>query len=254
MNIPAAIPAEQLPTLIDRAAQALMNARSSAEVLEARDMATVAYTAAKAAGRMARAKEAHDTVLSHVYRAQADALLIESRAKMRLADEYDAAQERGEAAKRGGDRRSDQSSQGEPLISPDDVGGKKALHEARRLRDAEKADPGVIERNVGEVIDRGDEPTRAELRRSLKAAVAEGARRPSNKNPHHVPDALRDAVIVFSGRCENIADQPDLAGLARWRGAEFTAKRARENAGKALRALQQFIDTFDSHEADNAQE
>lgn len=36
--------------------------------------------------------------------AQADALLIEARAKMRLADEYDAAQARGEVAKGGGDR------------------------------------------------------------------------------------------------------------------------------------------------------
>jgi hypothetical protein len=34
-------------------------------------------------------------------RAQADALLIESEAKRRLADEYDAAQERGEIAKQG---------------------------------------------------------------------------------------------------------------------------------------------------------
>ena len=58
-------------------------------------MARVAYDAAKTAGRMARAKQAHDDVIGAVYRAQADALLIEARAKMRLADEYDAAQERG---------------------------------------------------------------------------------------------------------------------------------------------------------------
>jgi methyl coenzyme M reductase alpha subunit len=35
------------------------------------------------------------------HRAQADALLIESRAKRCLADEYDAAQERGEIARQG---------------------------------------------------------------------------------------------------------------------------------------------------------
>ena len=43
----------------------------------------------------ARKPAAHDDVLGAVYRAQADALMIEARAKMRLADEYDAAQERG---------------------------------------------------------------------------------------------------------------------------------------------------------------
>lgn len=59
------------------------------------------YDAAKSAGRMANAKRAHDDVIASVYRAQADALLIESRAKSRLADEYDAAQERGEVAKSG---------------------------------------------------------------------------------------------------------------------------------------------------------
>lgn len=101
MNQIATIRQENLPDLVQRAANALLAAKSSAEVLEARDMASVAYTAAKTAGRMARAKEAHDSLLADVYRAQADALLIEARAKMRLADEYDAAQEAGEIKRRG---------------------------------------------------------------------------------------------------------------------------------------------------------
>jgi hypothetical protein len=36
-----------LPALVDRAASALTNARSAAEVLEARDMATLVYDIAK---------------------------------------------------------------------------------------------------------------------------------------------------------------------------------------------------------------
>ena len=55
MNAPALLPSETLPILIDRATAALDSARSSAEVLEARDLARVAYDAAKSAGRMARA-------------------------------------------------------------------------------------------------------------------------------------------------------------------------------------------------------
>jgi hypothetical protein len=50
---------------------------------------------------MKAVKDAHDDLLVKVYRAQADALIIESQAKSRLADEYDAAQERGEISKQG---------------------------------------------------------------------------------------------------------------------------------------------------------
>lgn len=45
-------------------------------------------------------EQVHDEVISTGYRAQADALEIESMAKRRLADEYDAAQERGAGAGR----------------------------------------------------------------------------------------------------------------------------------------------------------
>ena len=61
------------------------------QVLEARDAAKVAYDAAKSAGRMARAKQAHADVLAAIHRAQGDAQLILERAKWRLADEIDAA-------------------------------------------------------------------------------------------------------------------------------------------------------------------
>ncbi len=64
---------------------------------------------------------------------------------MTLAEEYDQAQERGDAATRGGDRRSDQRGETAPLTQPDDVGEKDLLKEARALRDAEAADPGLID-------------------------------------------------------------------------------------------------------------
>jgi hypothetical protein len=44
-----------------------------------------------------RAKKAHDDLIAAAYRAKADALEIEALAKRRLADEYDAAQDRGDA-------------------------------------------------------------------------------------------------------------------------------------------------------------
>lgn len=157
-------PAETLPVLIDRATQALDSARTSAEVLEARDMARVAYDAAKSAARMHRAKTAHDSLIAEVHRAQAHALAIRARAEMRLAEEYDAAQGRDEIAGPGNPN----FSKGEKLPGWREAGlPAKDLHEARRFRDAERADPGVIERTVSGMVERGEEPTRAALRREI---------------------------------------------------------------------------------------
>jgi hypothetical protein len=153
-----------LPSLVRIAAQKLASAENAAEVLDARDHASVAYDAAKSAGRLARAKQAHDEVISTVYRAQADALEIESMAKRRLADEYDAAQDRGEVRKAGN------SSQAEELIAAADIGlSHKEIHEARQIRDAEEVDPGIVRRTLDRLISSGEEPTKAAVRREIAA-------------------------------------------------------------------------------------
>ena len=73
--------------------------------------------------------------------AQADALMIEARAKMRLADEYDAAQDRGEVATVG--QRSNVV--GDNVSTAADLGLRRdEIHEARKLRDAERQSPGLI--------------------------------------------------------------------------------------------------------------
>lgn len=106
-------------------------------------------------------------LIAAAHRAQADALEIEAGAKRRLADEYDAAQERGEVQRRGGDEtskaevptvtdigladeydaaqeRGEIRSNGErSFSSPEKVGSDelniapKDIHEARIIRDAE---------------------------------------------------------------------------------------------------------------------
>ncbi len=66
-------------------------------------------------------------------RAQADALEIEAQAKRRLADEYDAAQERGEV--RGSRERTTSKPE---AVGATDIGlSHKDIHEARQIRDAE---------------------------------------------------------------------------------------------------------------------
>src|SRR5262252_6449085 len=87
--------------MVKKAADQLASATTAAEVLDARDQATVAYTAAKLATRLQKAKKAHDEIVVTTARAQANALEIEVQAKRRLADEYDAAQKRGEVQKHG---------------------------------------------------------------------------------------------------------------------------------------------------------
>jgi len=206
----AAAPAETLPALIDRATAALDGARSSAEVLEARDLARVAYDAAKSAGRMAKAKQAHDTLISEVHRAQAHALSIRARAEMRLAVEE---------------------------IIP-----RKDLHEARQMRDAEAADPGIVDRAVNDMVDRGEEPTRAAMRRSVLAAVEDAKRKPSRKNPMHVKDEMRDRVFKFSGLCRSIAEFTDIEEIASWDAIPQTADRLPDEVRAAAKILSHFLE------------
>lgn len=169
----------RLPDLVDRAAMALTNARTSAEVLEARDLAGFAYDAAKRAARLSKAKRAHDDLIAAAHRTQANALEIEAAAKRRLADEYDAAQERGDVQKPGGDRMSNVPD-GNNAPTVDEIGlTRKEIHDARLIRDAEQDDPGIVRRTLDGCLERGDEPTRAVLRRSvsdIRAAVRSAAR------------------------------------------------------------------------------
>lgn len=152
---------QTLPSMVQRAASQLASASSAAEVLEARDMASTAYTAAKSAARLLKAKGAHDELIAKAHRAQADALEIEAMAKRRLADEYDAAQERGDVAPQG------KPSKAEGLVTVADIGlTHKDIHEARAIRDAEEADPGIVRQTLDEALEAGEEPTKAAVRRA----------------------------------------------------------------------------------------
>ncbi|MEM9764548.1 MAG: hypothetical protein AAF968_18930 [Pseudomonadota bacterium] len=91
----------------------------------------VAYNAAKSAGRLARAK-------------------------LRQSDEYDAAQEAGEVAGHGGGRNFKGEADNVETTASDLGLRRDEIHEARRWRDAERDDPGVIERTVREIADRGN--------------------------------------------------------------------------------------------------
>lgn len=116
----------KLPALIDRARQSLAEARTSAEVLEARAAAQAAYHYAKVV------KAANST--------KADCLAMIARAELRMADEIDAAQERGEIARADVHGRGIQSSVQTPDTRPVTLAelglSRQRVAEWRRLRDA----------------------------------------------------------------------------------------------------------------------
>lgn len=162
--------AQDLPSLIDRAATMLAGAKSAAEVLEAREAAGLAYDVARRAARLSRAKAAHDDLVAAAHRAQADALEIEAAAKRRLADEYDAAQARGEVHRHGGQMPRDVADPNIPSVA--DLGLRRDhIHHARLIRDAEAADPGLVRRTLDERLACGEEPTRSAVRRAAEARL-----------------------------------------------------------------------------------
>jgi hypothetical protein len=168
VSVPAIIEqaGSSLPQLVDHAAAGLSNARTAAEVLEAKDIASFAYDTAKRAARLARAKGAHDELIAAAHRAQADALEIEAQAKRRLADEYDSAQELGDVQAHGRPKNLPDGKDFQPVTAADLGLSHKDIHEARVLRDAENADPGIVRRTLDEKLASGKEPTRAAVRRA----------------------------------------------------------------------------------------
>ena len=190
-------PVRDLPGLIDRAASMLAGAKTAAEVLEAREVAGLAYDVAKRAARLSRAKAAHDDLIAAVHRAQADALEIEAAAKRRLADEYDGAQARGDVGQQGA-RRDLVRAENEVVASAADLGlNRREIHEARQLRDAETSDPGIVRRTLDDRLENGEEPTRTALRKMVTDAAMRGLRpqrSPSRRNPLYVPPTPAQAA------------------------------------------------------------
>ena len=75
---------------------------------------------------------------------------IEARAKHRLADEYDAAQERGEIRRQADNQLIPDGNK----LSTTDLGlSLKDIYEARQFRYAEQAEPGIIRRSLDEKLE-----------------------------------------------------------------------------------------------------
>lgn len=232
---------DSLSSLVTRAARSLASAQTSAEILDAKDAASLVYDAAKRAARIAQAKGAHDELIAKAHRAQADALLIESEAKRRLADEYDAAQERGEVAALGANQH-----RKEGVVDANTLGLRRdQIHEARQIRDAEQAQRGIVRQTLDRALADRREPTRAELQRSVMAAVelARKYKRPNRRNPNYRPDPLFSAVARFSGLCEELAGlEGKVPQIAAYDEIETTRARLLRNVEAASETLRKFAE------------
>jgi len=254
MNHIAVIEPKTLPSLVKQAATQLANATNAAEVLEARDSASIAYDAAKRAARLAKAKGAHDELIAAAHRAQADALEIEAMAKRRLADEYDAAQERGEVRT----RADNQHVPDQNKLSPQDIGlTRKDIHEARQFRDAERNEPGIARRALDARLAQGLEPTKAALREAVIEAAKQGLRGSgfsgsTNRNPlYEAPTEAEKAWSHVYGTCRAFAEwgTPENLQLAVRGRHERRDDQSRNIAAvqRAIAALTEFERMLDAH-------
>lgn len=127
-----------------------------------------AYDNAKAAASFASRVKAGEQLIGKARRMQADALLIESRAKIALAYQVDEAQSAGMIAGKGRPKNIPD----ENIFTLEDAGlTAKRLHEARQLRDAEAKEPGIVQRAIEARVEAGMEPSRAALKKSAGHAI-----------------------------------------------------------------------------------
>jgi hypothetical protein len=104
--------------------------------------------------------------------AQAQAVGFEAGAKRGLADEYDAAQQRGEVAKRPDgaavrDRAPDRSMVASATVTDLSL-TRKQIHKACEIRDADDAEPGIVRRILDDTVQSGEEPMKAKRRGAIK--------------------------------------------------------------------------------------
>lgn len=189
MNAPAVLDASNLSAIVERA-RALLD---DGDVVAARLLAAGAYDQAKAAAGYAARFGAAERLIDKARRLQGDALLIESRAKVRIADEYDAAQAAGTAAK----GRPKTLPDGNTSATADDLGlTAKDIFDARKLRDAEARTPGIVERAIAARLSAGLEPSRANLRAAVGTDSATKAER--GHNLYETPgEAMRALLSIM---------------------------------------------------------
>jgi phage N-6-adenine-methyltransferase len=161
---------DNIPGMLARAGQRLLDARNSAEALEAKHIAEAALHYAKVT---AAANDTH-----------ADCLRIITRAEMRMADEIDkvpTAQGRNLPNVQALDERA----------SYEEMGlDRRRVAEWRDVRDA---GPEVVERAIGEALGEGRAPTKADIRKHVRGTFGTG------QNEWYTPDEYLELARAALG-------------------------------------------------------
>ncbi len=137
------------------------------DVMAARQLAEGVYEQAKAGSRFSAKMKLKES-LEACHRIQADALSIEIKTKMLIAEEVERLKAAGKLLK------------GRPKSIPDENAFKleeigltsKELHDAKKWLDADRKTPGIAERAIAARLAQGLEPTRSNLKASIGTKTA----------------------------------------------------------------------------------
>lgn len=147
------------------------------DIQRAHVIADGAYDLAQAEARFAAKYEATRELVPKLRQLQGDALLMETRCKIALAKAYDAAQQAGQAAKKGRPKNvatDDIFKQAEAGLT------RQEIHDARKLAAAEEKTPGIAERAIAARVAAGLAPTRANLKHAIGTKTATKEERGNN--------------------------------------------------------------------------
>jgi hypothetical protein len=126
------------------------------DVIAAKVLAARAYDDAKNAIRLAKRFNAAYSLIAKARRLQADALLIETQAKIQIVDQWDAAKKEGLAG-------NGRPGSGRTILAADTGLRSNEIHYARKLRDIENKTPGAIKALISSKVDEGLSPTKSML-------------------------------------------------------------------------------------------
>jgi hypothetical protein len=180
--VPMLLPERRtVPELLSRAAQRLLDARSSGEVLEAKKWAEAALALARVT------KAANDT--------HANCLRVIIRAETRMADEIDAGQQRGEVATAGNPNVRSRDNCESPPATLDDLGvSRQRVAEWRETRDAGES---VVEQAITTALDEGRAPTKEDIRRAIKSPNVRGTQGTGDNEWFTPADVIHDVRAVL---------------------------------------------------------
>ncbi len=145
------------------------------DVMAARRLAAMVYKEAKLGGEFSAKAHLRES-LEACHRIQAGAMTIKVKTSLILAEEWERAGAEGKTLK------------GRPKSVPDENAftaaeaglTRKELHEAKKLLDAERKQPGIAERAIAARLAQGLEPTQASLRHAIGTRSATKEERGNN--------------------------------------------------------------------------